>query len=159
MTMNADMNRESEWIYELPPDKTCFTEMTIYNEVGCADWGKVDTTDVPSTLGVGKYGGYTFLKSCDPYEIVLQFGDDEASAKASYEVKVPFQHKKGKVECVLLGDKFASWTASGWREAPVPEDETENAKGEFDFNPNATGAKSLAAAFTATALAVAATNF
>ena len=113
-------------------------------------------------MRVGEFKGKTFLKGCNEYELVIQVGPDETSAKDSFEIKMVYQHENGYVPCTAFGSSFATWKASGWQEMSVLYDETENPKGEYDYNPNATGAtgaKSLAAAFTATALTVAATNF
>lgn len=138
----------AEWKWTEPADKTCWKDLVVYSAEGCADTAKVDQTDVPATLATGKFGGKTFLKSCSGTEIVVQTGDDEEKAKAAPEVKVAYTHKKGKVECGAWGDKFGTFTAVGWAEAKNDSNST-----------NATGAKSLAAAMAAGALAVAATQF
>lgn len=78
----------------------------------------------------------------------MQTGDTETDAKAATAVKVTYAHAKGKVACTAWGSNFATWTASGWAEAKNDSNDT-----------NATGAKSLAAAMAAGALAVAATQF
>ena len=103
---------------------------------------------MPATLAVGKFDGKTYLKSCSGTESVVQTADDETKAKAADEVKVTYTHKKGKVECAAWGTNFGTFTAVGWAEAKNDSNST-----------NATGAKSLAAAMAAGALAVAATQF
>ncbi len=138
----------AEWKWTEPADKTCWKDLVVYSATGCADADKVTQTDVPATLATGKFGGKTFLKSCSGTEIVVQTGDDETAAKAAAEVKVAYTHEKGKVKCQAWGDKFGSFTAVGWAEAKNDSNST-----------NATGAKSLAAAMAAGALAVAATQF
>lgn len=138
----------AEWKWTEPADKTCWKDLVVYSKTGCADADKVEQTDVPATLAVGKFGGKTYLKSCSGTEIVIQIGDDETAAKAATESKIAYTHEKGKVKCLAWGSNFGSFTAVGWAEAKNDSNST-----------NATGAKSLAAAMAAGALAVAATQF
>ena len=142
------MTEAAKWEWKEPEDKTCWKDLVVYSADGCADGVKVDQTDVPATLKTGSFGGKTFLKSCSGTEIVVQTGDDETAAKAAAEVKVTYTHDKGAVKCQAWGDKWGSFTAVGWAEAKNDSNST-----------NATGAKSLAAAMAAGALAVAATQF
>lgn len=146
------MTEAAKWEWKEPEDKTCWKDLVVFNAAECADAAKqADQTDVPATLATGKFGGKTYLKSCSGTEIVVTNGADETAAKAAdaAEVKVPYTHDKGKASCVAWGtDKWASWTAVGWAEAKNDSNST-----------NATGAKSLAAAMAAGALAVAATQF
>lgn len=138
----------AKWEWKEPTDKTCWKDLVVYSKTGCADTDKVDQTDVPATLKTGSFGGKTYLKSCSGTEIVVQTGADEAAAKGAAEVKVAYTHEKGLVKCQAWGDVFGSFTAAGWAEVKNDSNST-----------NATGAKSLAAAMAAGALAVAATQF
>lgn len=138
----------AEWKWTEPADKTCWKDLVVYNAEGCADAAKQDQTDVPATLAVGKFGGKTYLKSCSGTEIVVQSGADEATAKGAAETKLTYTHDKGKVTCLKWGDNYGTFVAVGWAEAKNDSNST-----------NATGAKSLAAAMAAGALAVAATQF
>ena len=140
----------AKWEWKEPTDKTCWKDLKVFSETGCAADKEVAVADsgVPATLATGKFDGKTFLKSCSGTEIEVQTGADEATAKGADAVKVTYEHKLGKVECTAWGTNFATWTAAGWAEAKNDSNDT-----------NATGAKSLAAAMAAGALAVAATQF
>ena len=61
-------------------------------------------------------------------------------------------HENGKVECTPFDTMWVSFTPVGWR--PMEE-----SKGYYENATYVTSAKSLAAAFTASALAAVATNF
>ena len=78
--------------------------------------------------------------------------DVAAGKKFAYTVVTADAEKDGKQKCKPLGDTthLVSWTLSGW-------DKPADAKKDADAA--ASGAKTLAAAFTAGALAVAATQF
>ena len=138
----------AEWKWTEPADKTCWKDLVVYNAEGCADAAKQTQTKVTATLATGKFGGETYLKSCSGTEIVVQSGADETAAKAAAETKLTYTHKEGKVTCLKWGDVWGSFTAVGWAEVKNDSNST-----------NATGAKSLAAAMAAGALAVAATQF
>merc|ERR1712085_208602 len=112
---------------------------------------------LPATMTVAKFDVLKFyMGECTGTTFTVHPGADEAAAKAATGVKVPYTAKDGKVACTgwAAADKTpTNWftmTASGWvvkKADDTKKDET------------TTGATSMAAAFAAGALAVAATQF
>ena len=173
---------DAKWTYTVPAkDGACWADAKYYlkADTACATV-KTDTTDgkfpatakVGAELEIGATGSTKkwVIKSCAADKVdfhlieatgtepdtaakayALVTADLAAGKKFSYTVKKAEAEVDGKQKCQALGDDthLVSWTLSGWAK-PAEEKKTDAA---------ATGAKTLAAAFTAGALAVAATQF
>ena len=158
-----------DWTYTEPTDKSCWTALSSYTDAECKDAGKKDDGTVIAKAGtVGKIttSGSTvfYVVSCKALEmeVFVTTEADDAKGKAAYEaaktdaVKVKYTVTKGSAAsgCTAWPDGqtavYAKFTAAGYAK-PTAAAATNTT--------NATGAKNLAAAFTAGALAVAATQF
>merc|ERR1711934_25097 len=154
------------WTYTAPTDKSCWADMKTYTDDACTA-GEA-TTVVAATAkaeeltatGTKKY----YVVSCAALKMsVYESTDaDTAAAKTAYDgdntlakdVEYTVAAGGAASGCTAwpkgATDLFAKFTASGYA-APADANSTNST--------NATGAKTLAAAFTAGALAVAATQF
>ena len=135
----------AKWTFTAPKDgEECWKDLAAFSDKDC----KTAAADVKvaKTLKVGaedKDAGWK-LTTCTEKELTVGTGADYKT-----EVKVDVSAAdKGSVCAVWAADKtWVKMTLSGWSDGAAAND------------TNATGAKSLAAAVAAGALAVAATQF
>ena len=158
-----------DWTYTAPTDKSCWTALSTYTDAECKDAGKKDDGSVIAKAGTaGKVTteGTTklYVVSCKALEmeVFVTTETTDVKGKEAYEAakdkaaKVKYTVVKGSAAtpCVAMPDGqaavYAKFTAAGYAK-PTAAAATNTT--------NATGAKNLAAAFTAGALAVAATQF
>ena len=157
-----------DWTYTAPTDKACWTAMKSYTDDKCTAGEKADGSAIGETgtaLKVTTKGSTLYyVVSCEALKMVVYVttATTDADAKTAYDgaktdaIDVEYKVVKGSAasECTPWPkgstDLFAKFTASGYAK-PTAAAATNTT--------NATGAKNLAAAFTAGALAVAATQF
>ena len=153
------MTDKVAWTYTEPKDKACWTGLKEFTDKDCKT--AQGTATIGATGTAAKLSTKWYVVSCKAGEITgfkVDAADDDTKAKAEYDaatdkaVKIAYTPDKGgaAVPCTEW-DKGAAWatfTASGYA-APA----------NSSNSTNASGAKTLAAAFAAGALAVAATQF
>lgn len=154
------------WTYTAPKDgEVCYKDLKHYAAADCAD----AATDAASATAEGKLGKAVMLgtdhvvKACAEDKITLwPVTAATAGSPTDTEVTTALEQaeadvtavelavdktaaaKDGKIPCQAVGTASVTFTAGGWA---APSDDTDS------------GAKTLAAAFAAGALAVAATQF
>ena len=149
------------WTWTAPTDGACWTGLTEYSEKTCADANKAATATIPAAGTAGKFDATTkvYVVSCKAGEFEVFTSTDAATtddatakteAAAGTSKKVTFTPDKGgkTVPCTAWDTVFVKFTAEGYAKPAAAANST-----------NASGAKTLAAAFAAGALAVAATQF
>ena len=145
---DADKTAEKKWTFTAPKDgEACWADLKAFTDKDCT---KADAaTKVAAAMKVGAEdatAGWK-LKTCEEKKLVVGTGD-KFTTDVTVDLSAADAVKDGKVKCaVWTADKvWVTMTLSGW------SDGSKN-------STNATGAKSLAAAVAAGALAVAATQF
>ena len=156
-----------DWTYKAPTDKACWADLKAYTDSACTKGETTDGSVIAKAGTLEKTAGGTkkyYVVSCAALKMSVYVTDKatDAEAKTAYEaaktdaVDVEYTVTKGSAASGCTAwpkgatDLFAKFTASGYA-APAAAATTNTT--------NTTGAKNLAAAFTAGALAVAATQF
>merc|ERR1719465_364258 len=149
----------TDWKYTEPSDKACWTGLKTFTDDKCATAEGTATVDATGT--VEKLSKTWYVVSCADKKMTVYKTDKttDADAKTAYEAAtadakdVEFAVTKGSADVACTAwpkgatDLYATWTASGYA-----------ADANSSNSTNASGAKTLAAAFAAGALAVAATD-
>merc|ERR1719465_15931 len=139
----------TDWKYTEPSDKACWTGLKTFTDDKCATAEGTATVDATGT--VEKLSKTWYVVSCADKKMTVYKTDKTTDADAK---AVEFAVTKGSADVACTAwpkgatDLYATWTASGYA-----------ADANSSNSTNASGAKTLAAAFAAGALAVAATQF
>ena len=147
------MPENDNWEFKMPESKNCWYDLNTYTDPGCMTAEKKWL--IPETLSIDEWQYGFLLISCSANSFTVADGANENIARASSPVVVPYDSSKGYVGCTGWapeGQEPTLWftmRAAGWNEKKM-------AAGKLDERDEwgASGANSLAAAFTAAALMV-----
>jgi hypothetical protein len=146
--MADDKADAKKWTFTAPKDgEACWSDLKAFSDNACAKADAEAKVVAAMKLGAEETTVGWKLKTCEEKKLVIGTGD-----KFATDVTVDLSKATvadGKVKCHewTTGKTWVSVTLSGWSDGSAKTD------------ANATGAKSLAAAVAAGALAVAATQF
>merc|ERR1711998_115342 len=172
LNLNLNINKEmgdAAWTWTEPKDKACWSGLATFTAAECKE--AAAAADGAKESAAGKVGDLTLLgnyvvactkdeihlfkgtagaKPAEPTDAEVKTAKDASAADGAALIKVKLATQvKGKVPCIAWGTgSWATFTAAGFADPAAAKTDA-----------NATGAKTLAAAFTAGALAVAATQF